>query len=83
MLPYVPQEEVVSFIRGADVGVIPLHHDLNHEISLITKYFDYAHAGLPIVVSDVRTMAATTNQAKNARMPFTSAHAAERPVAYW
>ena len=65
VLPYVPQEEVVSFIRGADVGVIPLHHDLNHEISLITKYFDYAHAGLPVVVSDVRTMAATTRELGN------------------
>ena len=42
---------------GADLGVIPIHHWPNHEIALITKFFEYSHARLPIVVSDVRTMA--------------------------
>ena len=39
--------------------MIPIHHWPNHEIALITKFFEYSHARLPIVVSDVRTMAAT------------------------
>jgi glycogen(starch) synthase len=41
------------------VGLIPIHHWPNHELALITKFFEYSHARLPIVVSDVRTMAAT------------------------
>jgi glycogen(starch) synthase len=59
VLPYVPHWQVVSFLSGADVGVIPIHHYPNHEIALITKFFEYSHARLPLVVSDVRTMAAT------------------------
>jgi glycosyltransferase involved in cell wall biosynthesis len=58
-VPYVPHWQVVSFLSGADVGVIPIHHWPNHEIALITKFFEYSHARLPIVVSDVRTMAET------------------------
>ena len=65
VLPYVPAAEVVSYIREATLGVIPIHHQLNHEISLITKYFDYVHAGLPIVVSDVREMSRTTAELGN------------------
>ncbi len=65
LLPYVAQDEVVEYIRSADLGAIPIHHHLNHEISLITKYFDYAHARLPIVVSDVETMARATRELGN------------------
>ncbi|SBT67196.1 Glycosyltransferase involved in cell wall bisynthesis [Micromonospora sediminicola] len=59
VLPYVPHRQLVAFLAAADVGLIPLHHWPNHEIALITKFFEYAHARLPIVVSDVRTMADT------------------------
>ncbi|QGN49142.1 glycosyltransferase [Micromonospora sp. WMMC415] len=58
-VPYVPHGQVSAFLSAADVGLIPIHHWPNHEIALITKFFEYAHAGLPIVVSDVRTMADT------------------------
>ncbi|MFD8566342.1 glycosyltransferase [Streptomyces sp. NPDC059639] len=57
VLPYVPHWQVVGFLSGADVGLIPIHHWPNHELALITKFMEYAHARLPIVVSDVRTMA--------------------------
>jgi glycosyltransferase involved in cell wall biosynthesis len=57
VLPFVPFWQVVSFLSTATVGVIPIHHWPNHEIALITKFFEYSHARLPIVVSDVRTMA--------------------------
>ncbi|MGP3975576.1 glycosyltransferase family 4 protein [Streptomyces sp. 8N114] len=60
VLPYVPYWQVVPFLAEADAGAIPLHHWTNHEIALITKFFEYAHARLPLVVSDVETMAATT-----------------------
>ncbi|MGI5215785.1 glycosyltransferase family 4 protein [Plantactinospora sp. CA-290183] len=59
VLPYVPHWQVVPFLSGADVGVIPIQHFPNHEIALITKFFEYSHARLPLVVSDVRTMAET------------------------
>ncbi|WP_344570297.1 glycosyltransferase family 4 protein [Streptomyces axinellae] len=62
VLPYVPYRQVVPFLAEADVGAIPIHHWTNHEIALITKFFEYAHARLPLVVSDVRTMAATTRE---------------------
>ncbi|GIG93908.1 hypothetical protein Pma05_04810 [Plantactinospora mayteni] len=59
VLPYVAHWQVVPFLSGADVGVIPIQHWPNHEIALITKFFEYAHARLPLVVSDVKTMAGT------------------------
>jgi glycosyltransferase involved in cell wall biosynthesis len=59
LLSYVPHWEVVPLLSGASVGVIPIHHWPNHEIALITKFFEYSHARLPLVVSDVRTMAGT------------------------
>ena len=58
-VPYVPHWQVPALLASADAGLIPLHHWPNHEIALITKFFEYSHARLPIVVSDVRTMAAT------------------------
>jgi glycogen synthase len=62
ILPYVPVDKIVSFLSGADVGVIPILHFPNHEIALITKFFEYSHARLPIVVSDVKTMAETVQR---------------------
>ncbi|WP_435367580.1 glycosyltransferase family 4 protein [Glycomyces tritici] len=59
LLPHVPHHQVVPFVAGADIGVSPNHHHQNHEISLNTKFFDYSHARLPMVVSDVKTIAAT------------------------
>jgi glycosyltransferase involved in cell wall biosynthesis len=58
VLPYVPHYQVVPFLSAADLGVIPIHHWPNHEIALITKFFEYSHARLPLVVSDVKTMGA-------------------------
>jgi glycosyltransferase involved in cell wall biosynthesis len=65
VLPYVPQQEVVPFLRSATAGLIPIHHFPNHEIALITKYFEYAHAGLPIISSDTETMGTTTRALGN------------------
>ncbi len=59
---YVPHDQVVGFLSSATIGVIPIRHFPNHEIALITKFFEYSHARLPIVVSDVRTMAQTVRR---------------------
>jgi glycosyltransferase involved in cell wall biosynthesis len=58
-VPYVPYWQVSAFLSAADLGVIPIHHWLNYEIALIQKFFEYSHARLPIVVSDLKTMAET------------------------
>ena len=63
--PYVPNAELVSYLSGADIGLIPLHHKQNHEISLITKFGEYMQARLPILVSDVRTMSAEVRKLGN------------------
>ena len=65
VLPYVPNSELVSYLSSGDIGLIPIHHKLNHEISLITKFGEYMQAKLPIVVSDVRTMAAEVRRLGN------------------
>jgi glycogen synthase len=62
VVPYVAPDEVVDHVRGADAGLVPLRHRANHEISLVTKYLEYVQAGVPLVVSDVRTMAAFTRE---------------------
>jgi glycogen(starch) synthase len=62
VLPYVPHDQVVSYLSVADVAVSPLLHLPNHEIALSNKFFEYAQAHLPIVVSDTRTMAATVTE---------------------
>lgn len=59
LLPFVPHWQVASFLSGADAAVSPLLHLPNHEIALSNKFFEYSHARLPVVVSDVRTMAET------------------------
>jgi glycogen(starch) synthase len=60
VLPYVPPEAVPAFLASADIGVAPVHHLPHHEVTLATRYLEYAHARLPVVVSDVRAMAAAT-----------------------
>ena len=65
VLPYVPNAELVSYLSEGDIGLIPIHHKLNHEISLITKFGEYMQAHLPIVVSDVKTMAAEVRRLGN------------------
>jgi glycosyltransferase involved in cell wall biosynthesis len=62
ILPYVPHDQVADFLSGADAGLIPILHYPNHEIALITKFFEYSHARLPLVVSDVKTMAQTVRE---------------------
>jgi len=59
---YVPADQVIDLIRSADLGLVPLLHRPNHEIALVTKYLEYLHAGLPVVCSDVRTMARFTQE---------------------
>lgn len=65
VLPYVPVPEVPAFLSSADIGVLPVHQLPHHQHVLATRYFEYAHARLPVVVSDVRAMAAATLELGN------------------
>ncbi|WP_037912558.1 glycosyltransferase [Actinacidiphila yeochonensis] len=60
VLPYVPVDQVSGFLASADIGVLPVHQLSHHQMVLATRYYEYAHARLPVVVSDVRAMAAAT-----------------------
>ncbi|SEG61837.1 Glycosyltransferase involved in cell wall bisynthesis [Actinacidiphila yanglinensis] len=65
VLPYVPVPEVPAFLSSADIGVLPVHQLPHHQTVLATRYYEYAHARLPVVVSDVRAMAAATLEVGN------------------
>ena len=65
VVPYVPNSELVSYLSTANIGLIPILHRLNHEISLITKFGEYIQALLPILVSDVKTMSAEVRRLGN------------------
>lgn len=57
MLPGVPAEQVVSWIRSGDVGVCPIQDvSLSYRYAMPNKLFEMAFAGLPIVVSDLPEM---------------------------
>jgi glycosyltransferase involved in cell wall biosynthesis len=78
---YVPEWYVSTFVSDATSGVIPILHYPNHEISLVTKFFEYLHAGLPIIVSDMKTMAAEVKSRGNG-VVFTAENSQELAAAY-
>lgn len=55
-VPYVLPDQLVTYLSGATVGFAGFSHIGNHEVSLPNKFFDYLHAGLPMVVSDLRLL---------------------------
>ncbi len=53
-VPAVPQSELLTWTRSADVGVIPYPAvDLNHHYCSPNKLFEFIQAGLPIVANDL------------------------------
>jgi glycosyltransferase involved in cell wall biosynthesis len=60
--PYVPVDQIVPYLASADVGVHTLLHGPNNEIALPTKFYEYAQARLPVLVTDVKVMAETTRR---------------------
>jgi glycosyltransferase involved in cell wall biosynthesis len=65
VLAYVPVDEIPAFLSSADIGVLPVHQLPHHQGVLASRYLEYAHARLPVVVSDVRAMAAATLELGN------------------
>lgn len=54
---YVPTDAVSGFIATADIGCHPMLHFGNGEVAMPNKLFEYMHAGLPMLTSDVKSMA--------------------------
>ena len=48
--------QVVEFLRGVDVGLTPFLPFPSHEMALPNKLFEYLHAGVPIVSSELETI---------------------------
>jgi len=56
--PYVPPAQITEYLSSATIGIIPLHAGAHLDLSLPSKFREYLHAGLALVVSNNRTMAA-------------------------
>ncbi|RZU01769.1 glycosyltransferase involved in cell wall biosynthesis [Kribbella rubisoli] len=52
----VAPNDVIHFLRTADVGLIPILRYPSHEMALPNKVFEYTFAGLPVVTSDMPTL---------------------------
>lgn len=51
--PAVPADQIVSYSSGADIGIwINETAPLSYRYALPNKFYEYAHAGLPVLVSD-------------------------------
>ena len=65
VLAYVAPHRVVDYLRTANAGVVPLLRTASHDLAICSKYFEFMHARLPIVTSDVKLQAQTTVQFGN------------------
>ena len=54
---YVPPSQVTQYLSSATVGLIPRKSGGHLDLSLPTKYREYLHAGLPLIVSNNKNMA--------------------------
>lgn len=54
---FVPVEQVVSIVRSADVGIVPLRISSGTDIMLPTKLLEYVSLGIPCIVPRTRTIA--------------------------
>ncbi|HEX2143172.1 MAG TPA: glycosyltransferase family 4 protein [Glycomyces sp.] len=69
---YVDYADLPRFLSTADMGIHPMQAGpINHEIALPNKFFEYSHAKLPLVVSDVKTLSAEVRRLGNGEV-FTS-----------
>lgn len=49
----VPRHQITSYTAGADVGILVSEHtSLSYRYALPNKFYEYTHAGLPVMVTD-------------------------------
>lgn len=56
LLGYVPAEQLPVYLSTADLAVVPYLFTGNNDIALPNKLFESLQAGLPLLVSDMRSM---------------------------
>lgn len=56
IVPYVPQDEVINYLRTADIGVHTILRSGNAEVALPNKLFEYLQAGVPMAVTEMPMM---------------------------
>lgn len=62
-LPAVAPNRVLDYTSSADIGIHLIQNScLNHFYCLPNKFFEYAMAGLPVIVSNMEEMAENVNQ---------------------
>jgi glycosyltransferase involved in cell wall biosynthesis len=53
VLPYVSHDLITSYIKSATFGIAPYANEINHNMSLPSKFYEYLVAGIPIVSSEL------------------------------
>ena len=57
ILESVPQDELLKYIKSADIGVHAISNTcLNHEYCLPNKLFEYIHAGIGVLCTNLKEM---------------------------
>jgi glycosyltransferase involved in cell wall biosynthesis len=59
---YVDSEDLVGYLSTADVSVIPYLPTANNDIALPNKLFEAVNAGLPVVVSNMRSLSSVVKE---------------------
>lgn len=59
----VPAQDILRYTRGADVGIAFLEDTcVNHHFALPNKFFQYLHARIPLLVTDMEEMRTLVEQ---------------------
>jgi len=82
--PAVPQSELIALLRGADVGAfVPSGTSISYHHSLPNKVFEYAAAGLGLLVSDAPELKRFASEYPLARSIPVSSAAIREAVSSW
>jgi glycosyltransferase involved in cell wall biosynthesis len=65
---FIPNEQLIEYIRKATIGLSIIQADCtNRKFALPNKFFEYIHAGLPVLASNIPTLDAYTQKYKVGR----------------
>jgi glycosyltransferase involved in cell wall biosynthesis len=59
---WVPYDELVDLLSGADLGLVPFVQDVYTELMLPNKLFEYIGLGLPVVAARTRAVSETFDE---------------------
>ena len=68
LLPPVPHEQVVDYIRSADMGILPVQKEtLSYELAMPNKLFEMSFAELPILSNNLIEISEFIREIKNGK----------------